>query len=266
MLVKGHKMFITGKHMPRRTFLRGCGVTLALPLLDSMLSAQTPLRRTAAVPPRRFVGIWPPRGAAPGYWSPTQEGSNFEFSFITKPLEPFRHRVALISGLDTPEAAPVAGDPAADHERGAVFLSGARPRRNAVIPYLGVTIDQLIAQKHGRDTLLPSIQLGVEDYNNFGTCNYGFSCAYSNCMSWPTPTQPLPADVNPRVAFERLFGRAGSVEQRTTRMREDRSILDSITDELRQSQRQVRGPHRPCLGEYLTDIRQIARRIRPHEA
>src|ERR1700682_2676546 len=140
-------MFITKKHIPRRTFLRGVGVTLALPLLDSMVPAQTPLSKTAAAPVRRSVGIWHPHGAAPGYWSPLQEGSNFEFSFITKPLEPFRNRVTLISGMDMPEAAATTEEPGGDHARGAVLLSSARPRRNAVSPYLGITVDQLIAKK-----------------------------------------------------------------------------------------------------------------------
>src|SRR5271169_4762086 len=143
-------MFITKKYIPRRKFLRGMGVTLALPLLDSMIPAQTPLRKTAAVPPKRFVGIWHPHGAAPGYWSPLQQGADFDFSFITKPLEPFRDRVTLISGLDMPEAMATADEPGGDHARGAVLLSGARPRRNAVSPTLGVTIDQLIAQKYGQ--------------------------------------------------------------------------------------------------------------------
>src|ERR1700688_193886 len=156
-------MFITKKHIARRTFLRGAGVTLALPLLDSMVPAQTALKKTAASPVRRFVGIWHPHGAAPGYWSPLQEGSNFDFSFITKPLEPFRNRVVLISGLDATDAFATTEEPGGDHARGAVLLSGVRPRRNAVSPYLGVTIDQMIAQKYGRDTLLSSIQLGIED-------------------------------------------------------------------------------------------------------
>src|SRR5213596_2222606 len=155
-------MFITKKHIPRRTFIRGVGVTVALPLLEAMLPAQTPLGKTAAAPVRRFVGIWHPHGAAPGYWSPLQEGSNFEFSFITKPLEPFRDRVVLITGLDATGSAETADEPGGDHARGANLLSGARPRRDSVNPYLGVTIDQMIANKWGKDTLLPSIQLGIE--------------------------------------------------------------------------------------------------------
>src|SRR6266581_1845944 len=140
-------MFITKKHIPRRTFLRGAGATMALPFLEAMLPAQTPLRQTAASPDRtrRFVGIWHPHGAA--------------------------------------AASPTLEEPAGDHARGACIFSGARPRRDAVSPYLGVTVDQLIAQKWGQDTILSSLQLGVEDTGNFGSCNFGYSCAYSNCVS-----------------------------------------------------------------------------------
>src|SRR5438477_1933323 len=161
-------MFITKKHIPRRTFLRGAGVTLALPLMESMLPALTPLRLTAAAPVKRFVGIWHPHGAAPGYWSPLQEGRDFEFSFITKPLEPFRNRVVLITGLDTPEAMATDDEPGGDHARGAVLLSGTRPRRNAVSPFLAATIDQTIAKKDGPDTILSSIHHGLEDTGNLG--------------------------------------------------------------------------------------------------
>src|ERR1700691_1246134 len=225
-------MFIEKKFIPRRKFLRGAGVTLALPLLESMVPALTPLRLTAATPVRRFVGIWHPHGAAPGYWSPLQEGANFDFSFITKPLEPFRDRVVLISGLDMPEAMATEEEPGGDHARGAVLLSGAHPRRNAVSPYLGVTIDQLIANKYGQDTILSSIQLGVEDIGNFGNCNWGYSCAYSNSISWTSPTQPLPTQVNPRVVFERMFGDGGSPEEGRSGRTENASILDSITNEI----------------------------------
>src|SRR6476659_3437970 len=130
-------MFITKKHVPRRTFLRGAGVTVALPLLDSILPAPTPLRLTAAAPVRRFVGIWHPHGAAPGYWSPLQEGKDFAFSFITKPLEPFGDRVVIITRLHMPEPMPPDHEPGGDHARGAVLFAGLRPRRNAVNPYLG---------------------------------------------------------------------------------------------------------------------------------
>src|ERR1700686_1980423 len=255
-------MFITKKHIARRTFLRGVGVTLALPLLDSMVPAQTPLRKTAASPVRRFVGIWHPHGAAPGYWSPLQEGPNFDFSFITKPLEPFRDRVTLISGLDMPEAMANEEEPGGDHARGAVLLSGTRPRRNAVSPYLGVTIDQLIANKYGQDTILSSLQLGVEDIGNFGNCNWGYSCAYTNSISWTSPTQPLPTEVNPRVAFERLFGDGASPEERLTGRKQNASILDSVTYELASFKKDLGAGDRSRLDTYLENIRELERRIK----
>jgi len=255
-------MFITKKYIPRRTFLRGVGATVALPLLQSMLPAQTPLAQTAAAPARRFVGIWHPHGAAPGYSSPLQQGSDFEFSFITKPLEPYRNRVVLISGLDATAAAPTAEEPAGDHARGAVLLSGARARRNAVSPYIGVTIDQLIAKKYGRDTILSSLQLGIEDTGNFGSCNFGYSCAYTNCISWPTPSQPLPTEVNPRVAFERLFGDGTSTEERLKGRKQNASILDSVTHELAGFKKDLGSGDKTLVDNYLENIREIERRIK----
>jgi len=254
-------MFITKKSISRRTLLRGAGVTLALPLLDSMVPAQTPVAKSAAAPVRRFVGIWHPHGAAPGYWSPLQQGANFDFSFITKPLEPFRSRVTLITGLDMPEAMANEEEPGGDHARGAVLLSGARPRRNAVSPYLGVTIDQLIAQKYGQDTILSSIQLGVEDTGNFGNCNWGYSCAYSNSISWSTPTQPLPTEVNPRVAFERMFGDGASPEERLRGRKQSASILDSVTQEISFFKRNLGNGDKARLDTYLENVREIERRI-----
>src|SRR5271170_75668 len=254
-------MFISKKFIPRRTFLRGAGVTLALPLLDSMVPAQTPLNKTAAAPVRRFVGIWHPHGAAPGYWSPQQEGANFDFSFITKPLEPFRNLVTLIFGMDMPEAMANTDEPGGDHARGAVLLSAARPRRNAVAPYLGVTVDQLIAKKHGQDTILESIQLGVEEDGNYGNCNWGYSCAYTNSVSWTSPIQPLPTEVNPRVAFERLFGDGASPEERRLGRKQSASILDSITQEITFFKKPLGADDRRRLDTYLENIREIERRI-----
>jgi hypothetical protein len=255
-------MFITRKHIPRRKLLQGIGATLALPLLDSMVPAQTPLRATAAAGVRRFVGIWHPHGAAPGYWSPLQEGSNFDFSFITKPLEPFRDRVTLITGLDMPEAMANEEEPGGDHARGAVLLSGARPRRNAVSPYLGVTIDQLIANKYGRDTILGSMQLGVEDTGNFGNCNWGYSCAYTNSISWSSPTQPLPTEVNPRVAFERMFGDGASPQERRAGRKQNASILDSVTHEISFFKKDLGAGDKVRLDTYLENVREIERRIK----
>jgi len=256
-------MFITKKHIPRRTFLRGVGTTLALPFLESMLPAQTPLSKTAAAPGsvRRFMGIWHPHGAAPGYWSPLQEGKDFEFSFITKPLEPFRDHTVLISGLDMNESFATEEEPGGDHAKGAALLSGARPRRNAVSPYLGVTIDQLIAEKYGRDTILSSIQLGVEDTTNFGNCNWGYSCAYTNSISWPNATTPLPTEINPRVAFERLFGDGTNAEERLTGRKQNASILDSVTHELGAFKKDLSSGDRRRVDDYTDNIRELERRI-----
>jgi hypothetical protein len=253
-------MIITKKHIPRRTFLRGVGVTLALPMLESMLPAQTPIRKMEA-PAKRFVGIWHPHGVAPGYFSPVQEGSNFDFSFVTKPLEPFRNRVNIISGLDSPEANPTADEPGGDHARGAVLLSGARPRRNTTSPYLGVTIDQLIAQKYGQNNLLSSLQLGVEDTGNFGSCNWGYSCAYSNSISWPDPVTPLPTEVNPRVAFERMFGDGATAQDRLAGRKQNASILDSITREISTFKTGLGAGDRSRLDTYVDNVREIERRI-----
>ena len=255
-------MFVARKHIARRTFLRGAGVTLALPLLESMVPALTPLRMTAAAPVKRFVGVWHPHGASPGYWSPLTEGRDFEFSFITKPLEAFRNRVVLITGLDMPEAMATDEEPGGDHARGAVLLSGARPRRNAVSPFLGITVDQHIANKYGQDTILSSLQLGVEDTGNYGNCNWGYSCAYTNSISWSSPTQPLPTQVNPRVVFERLFGDGASPEERLRGRKQNASILDSVTRELGTFKRDLGEGDKARLDTYVDNIRELERRIR----
>src|SRR2546427_7170883 len=254
-------MFIPHRHIPRRTFLRGAGVTLALPFLEAMVPALRPLRLTRAALTRLFVGIWHPHGAAPGYWSPLQQGKDFEFSFITQPLEPFRDRTVLITGLDMPEAMATDEEPGGDHARGAVLLSGARPRRNAVSPFLGETIDQTIARKHGQDTILQSLQLGVEDTGNFGNCNWGYSCAYTNSVSWSSPTQPLPTQVNPRVAFERLFGDGTSPEERLAGRKQNASILDSVTREIRSFKKDLGAGDRARLDTYVENISELERRI-----
>jgi hypothetical protein len=255
-------MFVAKKHMPRRTFLRGAGVTLALPLLESMVPALTPARLTAAAPVRRFVGIWHPHGAAPGYWSPLKDGKDFEFSYITRPLERYRDRVVLISGLDMPEAMATTDEPGGDHARGAVLLSGARPRRNAVSPFLGVTVDQHIARRFGQDTILSSLQLGVEDTGNFGNCNWGYSCAYTNSISWSSPTSPLPTQVNPRVVFERLFGDGASAEERLRDRQRNASILDAVVGQLGAFKTGLGAGDRLRIDTYVENIRELERRIR----
>jgi hypothetical protein len=254
--------FITKKHIPRRHFLRSAGVTIGLPILDAMFPAFVPMAKAqAGQRPKRFVGVWHPHGVAPGYWAPLQVGSDFDFSYITKPLERFRDRVVLISGLDMPECFSTEEEPGGNHARGAALLSGARPRRNAVSPYLGVTVDQLIAQKYGQDTILSSIQLGVEDAGNYGNCNWGYSCAYTNSISWTSPTQPLPTEINPRVAFERLFGDGASAEERQRGRQLNASILDSVADKIPEFKRQLGAGDRLRMDTYLDNIRELERRI-----
>lgn len=256
-------MFVTKKHLPRRTFLRGAGATVALPLLDAMIPAATALAQTAAAPVRRFLGVWHPHGASPGYWSPLQEGRDFEFSFITEPLEPVRDHTVLISGLDCTAAYSTPEEPGGNHARGAVFLSGIRPRRDAVSPYLGVTIDQLIAEKYGRDTLLSSIQLGIEDAShNSGNCNWGYSCAYTNSVSWPDPETPLPTEINPRIAFERMFGDGSTPEERRLGRLQSASVLDSVTHEIPGLKNGLAIGDQARLDDYLDKVREIERRIR----
>jgi hypothetical protein len=163
-------------------------------------------------------------------------------------------------------------EPGGNHARGAVFLSGARPRRNAVSPYLGITIDQIIAQKWGQDTIVPSIQLGVEDAGNYGNCNWGYSCAYTNSVSWTSATQFLPTEINPRIAFERLFGAGSTPEERLAGRRKRASILDSVQREIPGLKKDLPPADQARLDAYLENIRELERRIqiainvRPHRS
>ena len=256
-------MFITKKHIPRRTFLRGAGTMLALPLLDAMVPARTLLAQTAANPRTRFTGIFVPHGMAPGYWVPAKEGAGFEFPMILSPLEPFRDRTVVISGLWSKSAEPPPGVTGADHWVAAAYLCADKPRKTAGADiYDGTTIDQLIAEKIGQETLLPSMQLGVEDPGaNSSNCGEGYSCAYTNSISWSTPTKPLPMEINPQVVFERLFGDGGTAEERAARRQQDRSILDSITRTLARFKVRIGAEDRVRVDEYLGDVREIERRL-----
>ncbi len=255
--------FITKKHLPRRTFLKSSGVTLGLPLLSAMVPAMSSF---AAGDPsstaKRFVGVWHPHGTATGgHWLPSQTGKDFELSPILQPLEGLRDYITVISNLDCTEAFSTLEEPGGNHARGAVFLSGARPRHTTVDPYLGVTIDQLIAEKYGRDTILSSIQLGVEDAGNYGNCNWGYSCAYTNSVSWLSPTQPLPTEINPRVAFERLFGKGGTADERVQTRQLNASILDSVSQEIPSLMRYLGSDDRVKMNGYLDNVRELERRI-----
>src|SRR5215471_15096187 len=254
--------FLTKKHLPRRTFLRGLGVTLALPLLDSMVPAQTPLGKTAAFPKSRFCGIYVPHGATMDKWTPAQLGSGFEFSESLKPLEKLRDRVNVFSNLAHPLAGGVGSDAGADHARSAaVFLSGAHPEKGSV--HAGMTLDQVLAEHIGQDTPLPSIELAIEEVGL--NCGSGYGCAYYNTISWRNPTLPLPMENSPQVVFERLFGDGSTSAQRLNRKKEDRSILDSVTDKVARLQSKLDPSDRARITEYLDDIREIERRIQKAE-
>ena len=257
-------MFITKKHISRRTLLRGAGITLALPLLDSMIPAQTALSKTAAVPKTRFTGIFVPHGMAPGYWIP--DGPVLEagkFKSIMEPLEPFRDSTVILSGMWSKSAEPPPGVTGADHWVAAAYMCANKPKKTTGANIReGTTIDQLIAQKIGQDTLLPSLQLAIEDPGaNSSNCGEGYSCAYTNSVSWATPSQPLPMELNPQVVFEKLFGDGGTPEERAARRAQDRSILDSVTQSLTRFKQDLDASDRARLDEYTQDIREIERRL-----
>ena len=256
--------FITRKHLPRRTFLRGAGAAVALPFLEAMLPAgMRSAKAQEADNPTRFVGIFVPHGAAPGYWVPDTVGSNFAFPFIYEPLEPFRNHIVVTSGLWSKSAEPPPGVTGADHFVAAAFLCADKPKKTTGADiYAGTTIDQLIAQKVGQGTLLPSLQLAVEDPGASSACGEGYSCAYTNSISWQTPERPLPMEINPQVVFERLFGDGGTAEVRAARRQAQQSILDSVRENLARLELDVGHGDRIRLEQYLEDIRELERRLK----
>jgi len=250
--------FITKKHLPRRTFLRGAGVAIALPLLDSMVPAQTALGQTAANPRSRLGCIYVPHGATMDKWTPAREGKGFEFTEILKPLEKYRDRLVVVSNLAHPQAAGVGSDAGADHARSAaVFLSGAHPEKESV--HVGTTIDQIVAERLGQDTPLPSMEVAIEE--NGLNCGAGYGCAYTNTISWKTPTLPLPMEHNPQVLFEKLFGEGSTAEERVARKQQSRSLLDSVTQEIASLNKELPPSDRARMGDFLDDVREIERRI-----
>ena len=254
--------FITKKHLPRRTFLRGAGVAISLPLLDSMVAAQTPLARTAANPCSRLGCIYVPHGATMDKWTPAQEGKGFEFTEILKPLEKYRDRLVVVSNLAHPQAAGVGSDAGADHARSAaVFLSGAHPEKESV--HVGTTIDQIVAEKLGQDTPLPSMEVAIEE--NGLNCGAGYGCAYTNTISWKTPTLPLPMEHNPQVLFEKLFGEGSTAEERMARKQQARSLLDSVTKQIASLNKELPASDRGRMSDFLDDVREIERRIQKAE-
>lgn len=250
--------FITKNHLNRRTLLKGMGVSVALPLLDSMIPALTAQSRTAANPVKRLGFVYVPHGAIMERFTPATEGANFEFSPILRPLEPFRDRVVVVSGL-----AHKTADNAGVHSMSPpTWLSGVRPSAKDQGVRAGVTVDQIAAQKIGQGTQFPSIELATEDHSGLiGSCDGGYICTYINTLSWRTPTTPLPMEINPRAVFERLFGEGGTAEQRAARLRQDRSILDAVTRQAGHLKRSLGADDRVTMTQYLDNLREIERRI-----
>ena len=259
--------YITKKHLPRRTFLRSAlGVSVALPLLDSMVPSMTALAATAASPKSRLGFVYIPHGKVMDKWTPATEGSGFEFTPILKPLEPYREQVLVISGLAA-IGAESQGDGGGDHSRCApYYLSGVHAKRTEGDDIrAGMTVDQIAAAQIGQGTPLPSLELGIEDTGLVGVCDVGYSCAYMNSIAWKTPSTPLPMEINPRVVFERLFGDGSSAAERQANKQEDRSILDSVTQETSRLTKGLGAQDRMRVADYLDNVREIERRIQKAE-
>ena len=256
-------MIITKKHLSRRTFMRGTfGATMALPLLEAMVPALTAESRTAASAPFRFGAVYMPNGVFPATWHPDADGSDFEFKPVMKPLEPFRDQLVTISKMKAPWGASV------HLGASSAFLNGAGPvaTREGTGDAFGKiqskkTADQYIADAVAGDTPLRSIEVGTEDMGTaVGACD-GFPCTFFNALSWRDDTSPLPVSINPRVTFERMFGETGSTEQRTARLKERQTLLDSVLQETGRLRRTLGAPDRAILDEYLSNIRQVEQQL-----
>jgi len=243
------------------------GAAVALPLLESMVPAGTALAQTAANPKTRVGFIFIPHGASMPYWTPKTEGTGFEMTPILSPLTPFRDRLTIVSGTAHRMADAQPGEKGADHAHpAAVFLSGAHPKRTTGQDVrCGTTVDQVMAKQIGQDTPLPSLELGIEDVGATGTCGSGYSCVYSNTISWQTPFKPLPMEIKPRIVFERLFGDGSNADERLARKQKNRSLLDSIMHDVARLKVNIGPSDRTRLDQYLDDIRELERRLQMSE-
>jgi hypothetical protein len=257
-------MFITRRSLSRRTVLRGLGTVVALPFLESMVPAMTALAQSAARPPLRFGAVYVPNGCPIPFWMPKGDAGKLTLTPILQPLEAFQSQLTVVNQLSRPGGAGVT-----DHAvSSAGWLTGAVAKQTeAEDIQVGISIDQVLAKHIGQETPFPSLEYATEDFSGYiGGCVPGYSCAYMNTIAWGGEAAPLPMEINPRVAFERLFGRAGSPEDRRRRLHEDRSILDSVVAEAGALQRAVSAPDRQRLDDYLTNVREIERRIGRVEA
>ena len=262
-------MIVTKKAIPRRTILRGIGTALALPLLDSMVPALSALRNTAANPVRRFGVVYTPNGMVMPSWTPAAEGAAFEFTPTLKPLEPFRDRITVLTGLSSkPPANSPAGAAAGVHARASTrFMTHVIPKRAQGSEIsAGISTDQIAAAEFGKHTQLASLELAIEGRDFAGSCDAGYSCAYTNTISWRSESTPLPMENDPRAVFERLFG-DGSLDPaaRQARIQTDRSILDSVTGRITDLSRRIGARDRTKLAEYFEALRDLERRIQKAE-
>ena len=251
-------MVITKKALRRRTFLHGMGAAVALPFLDAMVPAMR--AQSKGIP--RFTAIYFGNGANMFEWTPATEGVGFEFSPTLKPLEPFRNRTTVFTGLDNFQATDQ-GDVGGQHPRAApAFMSCAHPKQTEGADVrAGKTVDQYIAEQICRDTKLPSLEVSVDRNDVVGACDHGYACAYMNSLAWKTPTSPLPAETSPRFVFERMFGVGATAEERLTRSNENRSILDGLTQEISDLRGKLGPRDRTKLGEYFDAVRDVEQRI-----
>ena len=260
-------MIVTRKAMSRRTVLRGMGTAVALPLLDAMVPALTALAETPAKVVPRLGVVYHPNGVIYENWLPKGVGRELELSPTLAPLAPFRDQLLVITGLSSHQAEAL-GDGGGDHSRATgTYLTGVHVKKSDSVVANSVSMDQIAAKFFERDTQLSSLQLTVDDNSLVGSCDVGYSCAYSSTLSWLTPTLPLMAENNPRVVFERLFGSSDSTDARVraTRLRQDRSILDSVTARVRQLQRKLGPTDGTKVNDYLESLRDVERRIQKAE-
>ena len=254
-------MMITRKMLPRRTFLRGMGATIALPLLDAMVPAMTALAQTAAAPVRRLGFVYMPMGCDLPRWTPP--GSSLtELSPALQSLAPVVDHLTVISNLELKNAYP--GTHATSN---AAFLSAAKAKwTESTDYYLGTTADQIAAKQIGHQTLLPSLELAMDLLQTVGQCDNGYACVYQNNLSWSSPTTPLPAEAHPRIVFERLFGEGGSAAERRAALRRRASLLDWVKDDTARLQKRLGSSDRARVEQYLETIREVERRIQKAEA
>jgi hypothetical protein len=255
-------MIITKKALPRRTFLRGMGATVALPLLDAMVPSMTAIARTPAEPVRRLGFVYMPMGCDVVRWTPPGEGRLVELSPTLDSLRPVVDQLTVITNLELKNAYP--GTHATSN---AAFLSAAKAKWTESTDYhLGTTVDQIAAKEIGRQTLLPSLEMSMDLLHTVGQCDNGYACVYQNNLSWSSPTTPLPAEAHPRIVFERLFGEGGSSADRRAALQRRASLLDWVREDITRLQKRLGPEDRTRVDQYLDTVREVERRIQKAEA